>query len=312
MLNNQNLEENISKLKAQRALYSSAKILTGVQLILNVVVVILISITVLLFSQGWVISSFGWNKGDYAWVLAAYSFFIVFFDALVISKEIDRRKEIAAKIQQGFDKNVLNLTWNKSFYGEGVDNETVIEWSRKYKGDESGLTDWYSLQTNVLPSEIGRVICQRANCYWDSKVRGNYNTYLYVIGAVLTGGMISVSLFMNISVQNLFSMVLAPVIPFYLFAIKIISDNKKAISRLKGILGEANNQWEDILVGNYSQQGLKEFSNSIQHSIFLNRKESPLIFDFIYDFSKDDNENIMNRSADELISEYQNSQSSAG
>lgn len=305
MLDAQNLEENIRKLKAQRALYSSAKYLSGLQLVLNVFIVITLSIAVLLFSKGWLITFFGWSKADYSWVLASYSFCIIFIDLLVLAPLIEKRKERAAKIQQSFDTHVLSLKWNKSFYGTQPINEMIITWSKKFKGNETELKDWYSNQTGSLPENICRLVCQRTNCWWDSKIRKRYNHYLYITGCLLVVILLSISLAINIDIQRLFSTLLAPLTPFFIFAIKTISDNKKVVSRLKEVIEEVNEEWNKILTENHSENELATLSNSIQHSIFLNRKESPLIFDFVYNRSRNDYEETMNMNAEDFVSQYQ-------
>lgn len=305
MLETQNFDENIRKLKAQRALYSSAKFLSGMQLFLNVFTVVLISIAVLLFSKGWLINHLGWSKGDYSWILATYSFCLIFIDLLVITPTIEKRKENAAKIQQSFDVNVLNLSWNKSFYGTQPINEMIITWSKKFKGDASTLRDWYSPQTSLLPINVCRIVCQRTNCWWDSKIRNRYNNYLYVTGAILIAFLLSISLAINIDIQGLFSTLLAPLTPFFLFAVKTISDNKKVICRLKEVIDEVNEEWNKVISGNRDDNVLINLANSIQHSIFLNRKESPLIFDFIYNRSRNDYEDTMNMNAEDFVSQYQ-------
>lgn len=93
--------------------------------------------------------------------------------------------------------------------------------------------------------------------------------------------------------------------PFFLFAVRTISDNKKSIIRLKHIIGEIDEQWQDIISGVEPHDQLLQLSNSVQHGIYLNRKESPLIFDFIYQRTRSEYESTMNRSAHELVQEYQ-------
>ncbi len=305
MLETQNYEENIRRLKAQRALYSSAKVLSGVQLFLSVIAVIFISVGVLLFSKGWIIKNFGWSKGDYSWVLATYSFCIIFIDLLILTPLIEYRKECAAKIQQLFDSDVLNLKWDRSFYGEKPINEVIIIWANKYKGSESDLINWYSQKTIQLPEDVCRIVCQRTNCWWDSKVRSRYNTLLYVIGVFLVTTLLLISLAVNIDIQGFFSTLLAPLIPFFIFAVKTISDNKKVIARLNEVIEELNVKLDKILSENHDDTDLFNFSNSIQHSIFLNRKESPLIFDFIYSYSRIDDEETVNVNAEDYVTKYQ-------
>ncbi len=304
MIELQNIQENIGRLRAQKALYSSAKAWGGFQLVLTVFVVMLISISVLMINKGWFVSYFGLSKGDYSWVLSAYGFVIIFFDALVITPVIDRRKVTAARIQQSFDSNVLGLSWNKLFYGVEPNYELIIEWSKKFKGDEVKLLNWYAIRTRELPIDIRRIVCQKTNCWWDANIRGRYNKYLYCLGSMMIVVLLTSSLIMDLSMQGIFLNVLAPIAPFCLFAIKTINLNKQAVSRLEKIIADVDTQWASIASQSYSDECLRGLSNSIQYCIFLNRKESPLIFDFFYNRSRDDNDDTMNRSADEYVSEY--------
>jgi hypothetical protein len=216
-------------------------------------------------------------------------------------------REQAAKIQQSFDCDVLNLHWNEILCGKNVDFEVVERWSRKYraKGLSSvGLKDWYSVALSGLPLSVARMLCQRTNCRWDVDLRKTYNALIYFVGAILLLFLIAVAFALDMTVKNFLAVVLSPSLPFAVFASKTIMDNRDSIVRIESIKDAIEGIWEKTLKKTVSEKEMQEFSEAVQDGIYMNRKNNPLIFDWVHFLSRDENEILMNKSAENCVDEY--------
>lgn len=303
----QNSDINIKRLEAQRRLYSEAKRLMGAQVFLSVPVIILLSFVALMFDKGWIIESYDIKKADLAWLVGAAGVFIAFLEVVWFTPMIGHYKEQAAKIQQCFDCDVLGLHWNEILCGKSVDFELVEKWSRKYRAKglpRTDLENWYSVALAGVPLAVTRMLCQRTNCRWDVDLRKNYNVLMYCIGAGLFLLLISVAFALDMTMKNFFAVVLAPSLPFAVFASKTIIDNKDSIGRIDSIKDAIDGIWEKTLKKKVTEREMHEFSQLVQDGIYMNRKNNPLIFDWVHFLSRNENEILMNKSAENCVDEY--------
>ncbi len=296
----QNLPINITLLKAQRALYSSAKNYAGLQLILTVVIMVAISIIYLVYGKGWL----GLPVTDLTWLVTSTSFIILLLDSIWLTPLIESKKEMAAKIQQEFDVNVLGINWSKGFLGKKVDKEDIEAWCYKFKGDEEKLKDWYCTKVEQLPLLPAKICCQSENAWWDGDLRKNYNTIIIVAAVLLVAISFIISISMNYTLQNFFAIFIAPLLPFSTIAFKTIYDNNKSIERLKNLKNDISDLWERVVKKEISYSDANILIEGIQLGIFSNRKDSPLVFNFVYWLQKNRKEQIFNKTADQYISEY--------
>jgi len=297
----QNTAISLKRLAAMRVLYATAKQFFSLQLILSVPLVILIAITALAFDKEW----FGLPKTDIAWFVGASGVFFVLLDACLWNPIINNRREKAAKIQQCFDCAVLDLPWDEIQYGKAPDYEDIEIWSKKYKHNpQADLTDWYRTEVDALPHEVARILCQRANCWWDMDLRRRYNIAVVMIGIILLLSMLALAILLNCTVQTFFGLVIAPMLPFMTVAIKLVQDNKDAIKRLQSMKEAIENMWSRILQGLVQENELKSFANEIQIGIFNNRKSNPLIFDWVHQRVKPAHEETTSKSTEEYIAEF--------
>ena len=291
---------NIKRLKAQRQLYSVAKSLCALQILLNVPVIIVISIVAMMFDKAWYVS-----KHDLAWLVGAAGMTFFLLDTLVWGPMINRRRTCAAKIQQLFDGEVLQLGWDDILYGKKPDHDKVESYAIKF--DASGTTAefqrWYPVATANAPLELARLLCQRTNLTWDMSLRERYNAWIWITGGLFVGTMLVFAVGFDLSATNFFALVVAPCLPFVAVAAKTIQDNKDAIDRLREMKEAIEDAWEKMLQARVLPTNFPEFSEQIQRGIFLNRQNNPLIFDWVYNWLRDGNESVASASAEYYLDE---------
>ena len=302
--------QNIARLAAQRYVYSKAKRLMAIQLLLGVPIIILISLIALCLKLQSFMNIFGKSAIDISWSVAISGVFITLFDMIYLEQLIDKMKEKAAKIQEVFDCDVLDLPWNNITVGRRPDLEDIIENTNNYSETRKdpgfrSLLNWYPKDVDRLPLGIARIICQRSNMRWDVELRQNISYYLGAIAVIMFIILLLFGILGELSVKTFIEKVITPCIPIWVFSIRQIQQNKKAIVSLGELKQKADKAWENAMNSLGSPSKLDIIARQLQDSLFLNRKMNPLIFDFIYKVYRPSQEGSMNYSCKEMIEEYE-------
>jgi len=189
----QNSPKQLERLAAQRNLYATAKKIFGVQITLAVPIAIVWTISVLVDR----------SIVGYA---AIWGLTVVLSDILFLTPWQKRLRSEAAKIQEVFDCDVLQLHWNEIKAGKRPDPEKVKEQSDRYnevKEKYPVLTDWYAPVVGELPITMARIVCQRTNCWWDSSQRRRYATWILIVISSICLFIVGIGLFGEFTVEAL-------------------------------------------------------------------------------------------------------------
>lgn len=289
----QNTEGQILRLAAMSRIYSRAKFVLGTQFILTVPAGLA---TAIIASQ--VPSLKHWT--------VTYSFAVALLDALFLEKYQNSLKKQGAKVQEAFDCDVLGLTWRKLKAGDRVDTEIVREEGTAFltkHPDAAGIRDWYPPVVSQIPLPLARLICQRANCWWDAKLRRRYS---YTLTALLWALAVLVVLFgmhANQTLSQLALAVVAPLSPALLWGIREIRKQNEAAEALDKLRGQIEQVWEQALNGSLDEDALLNTSVDFQNEILERRSRHPLIFNWINRWVRTKQQVGMNDKAKELVEE---------
>jgi hypothetical protein len=288
----QNNERQLQRLAAQRQLYAFAKTLFGWQLFLSGPVAVASAFAVLAFPA---------FKG----VAAGWGVLVTLADICWLTPWQKRLRSEAARIQEAFDCDVLELPWNDLKAGSRPDPEFVKEQSDQYQrwGQKMPtLSNWYAPVVDELPLQIGRIACQRSNCWWDSKQRRRYAAW--IIGIVIAVFLIvlSVAFGNGVTIEDFVLKVAAPLAPALLLGIRQFYEQIESASRLDKLKEHAERLWKDALAGR-SKTEVTSRSRNLQDEILENRRKSPLVFDGIFKRLRPSYEQQMNFGVAELVAE---------
>lgn len=288
----QNQVDALQQLAAQRHLYSFAKKLFIVQLILAGPVAIAWAFGVILRPE------------LKSWA-ALFGLIVALTDVVLLTPWQKRLRDHAARIQEAFDCDVLELPWNSIKVGHRPDPELVKEHADAYSqiaSRFSPLTDWYPPIVGDLPLSVARVICQRTNCWWDSKQRRRYAVSILVVTGVITAAITAIAVAGDFSVNDLLLAIVAPLAPTFVLAFRQASEHSEAANRLDKLKAHAERLWTDTSSGNSPPHVAAE-TRSLQDEIFENRKRSPFVFDWIFMRLRKDYEAQMNHGAGQLVAD---------
>lgn len=286
----QNAPAQIRLLQAQRHLYRIAKRVLGCQIVLTVAVPII-----------GVLASLSWPnlRGGVAFA----SLLIAIFDVALIDRLQRALRKKAATIQEEFDCQVLGLPWNTLVAGHRSDPEEIHESASRYLGgtDDATMKNWYPVEVGGVPIHLARIVCQRANLRWDSRIRRRYGWWLLGLALTLSVLLISNGLLLNWTIEELVVGALAPLSPAILWGLREFYRQRDAADNLDRVKAESERLWAEALSGQCLADACRSRSRDLQNTLFAHRSSSPLIFEWIYLWLRGDLETQMKQGAQELI-----------
>jgi hypothetical protein len=288
----QNTQKQLERLAAQRELYSSAKKIHILQIFLTVIIPVILAIT----------SSF---ISEIATLSAIFGVFFFILDISIIEPEIFRKKTKAAKIQELFDCDVLQIPISPLKTVDDISVEEVLTHYNahiKIKTNVEKIKNWYSPDIGELSIKTARILCQRTNCWWDSKLRNRYSKFLKFCSILVFGIILIISYMADLTLIE-FSLILSTLVPFFQFCIKQANDNKDAANRLNELVLYSVQVWNNALKDSCNEETMIIDSRRLQDEIFEHRKKSPLIFNVFYKIFRDKDEILMNRTSEILVQE---------
>lgn len=288
----QNTEKQLLRLAAQRQLYASAKQVFGWQVIIAGPVAITGTVFVFL-------------SPEFKVYVASWGLLVALCDLFWLTPWQKSMRESAARIQEAFDCDVLELKWNNLKAGKYPDPELVKAQSTKYEkwsGQMPTLKDWYSPRVDELPLYVGRIVCQRTNCWWDSTQRRHYAAWLVGIVALVFVVVCGLALSGGASLESLLLKGVFPLAPALLIALRQFTEQREAADRLDKLKDHCSTIWKEALSGK-SKSALTEMSRNIQDEILENRRRAPPVLDLIFKRLRNDYEANMNHAASHYVSE---------
>ena len=287
----------LKRLAAQRQLYSDAKRIQAIQIIFVFVPPILTVLVAYHFLAA---------------VWAAISGIIIACLFLLFDSQQQSLKQKAAKIQELFDCDVLGLNWREIMVGSRFEIETVEEHASKHKRkdpDYIKLKNWYSKNVGELPLHLGRIVCQRSNCWWDAQLRRRYAKCVIVVSfALLILVTICFGFTQDWTVENYILLerfvllVVNPLTPTVIFGVRQYKENINSAMRLDKLKEHTEKIWDKVLV-NANPEELTQISRHLQDEIYHHRRTNSLIFNRVYNLFRNKDEEQMNKTVDELVNE---------
>ena len=83
-------------------------------------------------------------------------------------------------------------------------------------------------------------------------------------------------------ISNLIANLIVPFSPAIVFLIRQRIEQNKSMNRLTRVKGAVESEWKSILLGGRDEIHLTNVSRNIQDGLYTLRKDSPLVFDWIY------------------------------
>lgn len=214
----------------------------------------------------------------------------------------------AARIQEQFDTEVLELPWNQFVVGSRVDPEEIRSVTRKpiASQERAELEDWYAKHVEALPLPLARLVCQRTNIAYDMNVRKAYGIGLIVVALLLFFYLLYRGVNEELSFVALLLTVFVPFMPLAAYVLREHRKQSDTVESLTTLKSEVDKLWSKALKSPNSTE-LAQDSRCLQDAIYRNRTSNPLVYDWVYWLVRKFNEDLALHAAQTLVAEAQRS-----
>ena len=267
----QNRPEKIRMLAAQRQLYKEAKKFLMVQIFLTVPLTIAFAFLRLILT--------GVNANITSLVIFL-GVLVTIADILIGYCYVSNYRTKAAKIQEQFDCEVYEMSWESLCAGKKATSETVNEFGNKYVPvPNMPLEDWYPVEIG-LSKEEAILVCQKTNLHYDSSLRYEFVSAVVISSLVILGILVGIAFIGNPQFTVLLTFIVAPFAPVAYLTLKIYFEHRKSI--------KASDELHDTISALSESNKIPSAQElrTIQNSIYKSRKDNALVPDFFYNWKR--------------------------
>ncbi|WP_404973672.1 S-4TM family putative pore-forming effector [Vibrio campbellii] len=282
----QNQDKSISLLCSQRYIYSRAKTYQSFYTIFALPLMLVLTLLI----KPFFLAEFQLDLTNY---IAIYALVLTFFETMWLKSKVLDYQEIAARIQEQFDRYVYGFDWSSILSGDKVSKHDVLKFSKSYKGDIDGLKNWYSTSVSETNLNKGILLCQNENLGWDIELRSKFINVINLFLISLSFLIILSALYNKVTLEGFILSYVIPFTPVIIYYRGNSKNHQMAIEskkKLKSLIEEAFEE------ENLSLENLEE----IQVQIFHARKYNPMIPDW---FNKI-NHSKLQENVTEVTNEY--------
>jgi hypothetical protein len=275
---------------AQRQLYKQAKSTVVLQLIVTLAIPLVGAAITLVAPSVEALVAFA-------------SLMIAVLDIAVLDRIEKAQLLSAAKAQEQFDCTVLDLPWDSYNVGPELEPETIHGAASGLVNEtaDGGLVDWYPPIVGQVPIHQGRLICQRTNLWYDSKLRRRYGTLILSTIACLAVALVAIGIAGGMTMTSFVLVVVAPGTPFVSWGLREFYRQRDAADSLDRLRNEAEALWRRAKVGGCGPEDCALESRVLQTAIFNKRSTSPPVFNWIYRRLRLRTEDQMNDGAAQMV-----------
>lgn len=272
----QNQEKYLKYLAAQRQLYDENKKWVSLILYLPIGFAFLGNIVFALVNWSTISPLVTWLT----WIFNIVELFAILYLASNIRKS-------AAKIQELFDCEVLELSWNDAL-GPKPKPEVIYKaydrFTNKHNQSEwEKLKNWYTHpELGELPLVQARIACQKENIWWDSEQRREYARGAIIATVLIFIVLITIGIIADWSLQQFLQGPIAISGTLLILGIKHGYRHIEAANRLDDLYNCVNELWEEASQQDVDDNKVTQKTRDLQTEIFHQRSDNPPVFSWFY------------------------------
>lgn len=288
----QNTQRQLERLAAQRYLYTRAKKFLEIQIACDVLTPIIAAILVAIFPRFDVYGAF-------------IGIGVTVLDFILDNYQSSQKKR-ASDIQEMFDCDVLCLNCQEIKVRRRPINEIILEAAKQYKRTDSTyakLQNWYPPIVEKIPLHLARLVCQRINCWWDAQLRRRYIQLVIIVLLLISLIVILLGFIKAMDLGRFFLVIVFPLLPAYIWAIREYLGQTEAANEKEELRKYTEELWTKALKKELTVQEIDQESRHLQDEIYHNRRSNPFILDGFYRHLQRENEEFINRGAEELVNQ---------
>lgn len=290
IIEHQNDQSILDKLSAQRKLFSAAKRWRNARFICCVFLIVVLSV-----------SKSIWGDNAILAIILAFAVFISLLLGPVFNKQINERKNLAARIQQLLDIELFGLPWEESLCGQQPTAEDVFD--NKSSKIPENLYDWYDRgigEVDDLNTAI--LLCQRENMRYDSHIRSAFTKLCKWMAAIVCMGIIVTAVILYKT--NLLSVVmfgLIPITPIVRWIQSVMNEDSKDKGSRDALESLVSKEMGNAMAG--KPVHVTELKR-IQNLMFTHRRDGYLVPDWFYCVCRKNSEDRASYSVQDFLNKY--------
>lgn len=300
----QNTSQVLDFQVAAQVLYRRAERLFYIQLLVGVVVPVAFAVVNLVLAKSTLGAS--WDRASIAAWGALYGVVIMLLDELVLDQKQKQWKRTAAIAQEMFDTVLFDLSWRRTKAGAKLDIADIHKWAarrRRVDPSLSTIRDWYPSAVGGVPLHVARVICQRANLWWDSRLRESYASYLGGFAIVIAVVVIVGAVYLGLSAAELL-VAASTLAPAFRWAMREQRRQKSAATATESLCRRGRELYEEIISDRIDAAEASRLSRDLQDDIFDHRQSVPIGHSWLHRLYRPEFEPAMQADAEQSVREY--------
>lgn len=278
----QNGPHRVEWVAAQRQLYANDKRRTTIWFVVSTLIAVI--------GTGVLVST-----PQYIAVLNWIALVIGLVELWILPRLRDKR-EMAARIQEQFDCEVLKLPWNDAAVRQ-PDPKAIELAVRDFKKRKNQVDEWKHVANwyengyiHTAPLHQVRVACLNENVVWDAGQRRQFSLWIHSVLGGYGIVLVVVSLIGQWQVQQLFSGHVWLTLPIVLTLAKIAAEHIQAANRLDQLKMVLENLWQDAQRSTDDTSALLQRTRDLQTEIYRHRANDTPIPDWVYKLLKPRNQ----------------------
>jgi hypothetical protein len=232
---------------------------------------------------------------------------ISLFDVGLIDRLYRARLKHIAKIAEEFDSYVLELPWNQFLVGSKVDQSAIEQAAQSFDrrvGSRAKLHNWYPPILTDVPTHVARLMSQRINLWYDSKVRWIYALLVLMTGISAAAGLSAMAYFQSMALPDFVLSFLVPISPLLLWSAREFARQRETVARQKTLKTEVERHWEGVIDGRIPEVEAIQSARDLQDAIYVRRSSTPLVMPGIYYVVRPILERLMTSGAEKAVERH--------
>ncbi|MEU7751172.1 S-4TM family putative pore-forming effector [Micromonospora sp. NPDC049171] len=206
--------------------------------------------------------------------------------AVVLAPQIGRHLRTSATLQEMLDTDLFGLPWNAVLVGERLSEDELSRLSRRYRGDDARLRDYYLVATVAAPYDV--LFCLEQNLAWGSRVRRRFAAGLLGVVAVWCAGGVAVGLLTESTVASLVSVWFVPSLGLLLACSDMARAQILTTQDRIRVLGLVRARMEESSRATADDQAFAVFARQVQDVLFVARRQQPRMPQWFFRLLHDD------------------------
>lgn len=220
------------------------------------------------------------------------------FIAFFLENQADKYTALGAKIQEKFDLSIFELPNNDGLIFSNISPELIHKGAKRFTGDEEKLKDWYG-GLKRSPHYLKVLIAQRTNIIWGNELKEKFKLFIGSLMLLIIVISICLAFYLNLNFIDTVVFLLIPSSPLLYLSVKSYLKLKSQINNNQTINGKILSDCENITDDTVNR------CRMYQDYIFTeNRTKSVLIPDWFYNFFRDDMNDMIIKTNNQLLEKF--------